>query len=133
MKPAILLVALASAALSAERTVSDFRWKNRLLVIPAAREGFARELDRQKAELEERDLRVFILGGRGADRFAASPEMAAELAKRLSSDPAKPKIHLIGKDGVTTLSWTAEDFTFAKLYAAIDAMPMRRREMRERE
>lgn len=31
------------------------------------------------------------------------------------------------------LMWKLADCTFAKLYAAIDAMPMRRREMREGE
>lgn len=131
MKSTLFLIAMSSTALLAETTVSDFRGKNRLLVIPVAREGFAAELERQKEELAERDLRVFILRGKGASKFAAPPELAVELTRRLASDPAMPQIHFIGKDGVTSLTWTAEDFSFAKLYAAIDAMPMRRREMRK--
>ena len=133
MKYPLALIAMSSTALLAETSVSDFRGKNRLLVIPVAREGFAAELERQKEELAERDLRVFILRGASASKFAAPPELAVELARRLASDPAMPQIHFIGKDGVTTLRWTAEEFSFAKLYASIDAMPMRRREMQKRE
>jgi hypothetical protein len=78
-------------------------------------------------------MKVFILGGSGTSQYPADPKLTAEFIRRLSPDPETPKIFLIGKDGITTLSWEKGAFSFKKLYASIDAMPMRQREMRERE
>jgi hypothetical protein len=42
------------------------------------------------------------------------------------------EVLLLGKDGQTTVRWKAAEFTVEALFARIDAMPMRRAEMRER-
>jgi hypothetical protein len=88
-------------------------------------------LETEEAALEERDLKVFILSGSGENEYAAKPELAAEFKARLKPPEDKPTVYLIGKDGRTTLEWPLSEFTFAKLYASIDAMPMRKREMRD--
>jgi hypothetical protein len=115
----------------ADTGISDFRWKNRLLVVSGASKKLVQQLDSEEAGLTERDLQVFILSGEGKSDYPPKPNLAAEFAKRLSPDPEKPKVYLIGKDGQTTLEWSLDNFSFEKLYASIDAMPMRQREIRE--
>jgi len=115
----------------AQDRISDFQGEFRLLVVSGADEGMVELLDREEAGLEERDLKVFILSGPGEKEYPAKPELAGEFKARLSPPDGKPMVYLIGKDGRTTLEWSLADFTFKKLYGSIDAMPMRRREMRE--
>ena len=126
--PAIILS--ASAAFAQDR-VEDFRWKNRLLVFSESDEATHEKLAAEKAELAERDLEVFILSGAGESAHPAGEKLAKDFRELLAPPEDEPMAYLIGKDGRTTLKWKLADFTFAKLYAAIDAMPMRRREMRE--
>ncbi len=131
MKSFILAVSLLSQTVLASDRISDFQWKNRLLIIPESTQSLNDQLARENTGLDERDLKVFILSGPGASKHPTGKELAAEFTKRLSPDPKEPKIFLIGKDGRTTLSWKSTEFSFKKLYASIDAMPMRQREMRE--
>jgi len=132
MKISVLLTIFSSCMLFAESKISDFRWKNRLLILSQGDDSWVEKLDAQRARLEERDLKVFILSGAGKTKFPAAPELAKALAERFAPDPEIPKIHLIGKDGRTVLDWRMEEFSFEKLYASIDRMPMRQREMREK-
>lgn len=127
----ILALILMAPSASAGGKISDFQWKNRLLVIPESTGDLKNQLDNEQTGLEERDLKVFILSGPGSSDYPTDKELATEFSKRLSPDPDHPKIFLIGKDGRTTLSWKTTEFSFEKLYASIDAMPMRQREMRE--
>ena len=122
---------MVQPALANDR-ISDFQWKHRLLIIPVSTEALNQQLAGEQAELADRDLKVFILNGPGASEYPTGEGLAAEFSKRLSPDPDEPKIFLIGKDGRTTLNWKTHEFSFEKLYARIDAMPMRQREMRER-
>ncbi len=131
MKHMAAIVALCSPLAFAQGTISDFQWKSRLLVISGADDGLVRLVGSETAGLEERDLKVFILSGSGKKEYAANPELADEFGKRLKPTDGKPMVYLIGKDGRTTLEWALNEFSFAKLYRSIDAMPMRRREMRE--
>ncbi len=131
MKAAAPLIVFTSSMLLAQGKISDFQWEFRLLVISGADERILALLEKEEAEMEERDLKVFILSGAGEKEYAAKPELAEEFKTRLSAAAGKPTVYLIGKDGRTTLEWPLADFTFTKLYGSIDAMPMRKREMRE--
>lgn len=126
--PALILS--ASVAFSQD-SIDDFRWKNRLLVFSGSDEAILTKLAAEKAELSERDLKVFVLSGAGEKAHPAGEKLAEDFRERLKPPEGEPMAYLIGKDGRTTLKWKLRDFTFAKLYAAIDAMPMRQREMQE--
>ncbi len=132
MKAIVPTIVFTSSMAFADTGISDFLWKNRLLVVSGATEALVEQLDAEEAGLFERDLQIFILSGSGKSDYPVKAKLAAEFTERLSPDPDKPKVYFIGKDGRTTLEWPLKDFTFKKLYASIDAMPMRQREMKER-
>ena len=120
--PAALLAMSASAA----ETLEDLRWKMRLLVVTGAAGKETREkLTTSKDGLSERDLRLIFVSDPGID-----PALAKQLRERLRIRPGTGEVLLLGKDGRTTLRWKAGDFTTADLFAKIDAMPMRKSEMR---
>ncbi len=128
--PALVL----SASLAfAQDSIGDFRWKNRLLVFSENDDSTLTNLAKENADLLERDLKVFILSGAGETAHPAGEKLAKEFRERLAPPEGEPMAYLIGKGGRTTLQWKLADFTFAKLYAAINAMPMRKREMRGRD
>ncbi len=131
MKVTAPLIVFMSSMVFAQGKISDFQWKSRLLVISGANDKIVELLGKEEAGLEERDLKVFVLKGAGQTDYPAKPELAAEFKDRLSPPAGKAMVYLIGKDGSTTLEWPLEDFTFKKLYGRIDAMPMRKREMRD--
>lgn len=131
MKVAAPVIVFTSSMLFAQGKISDFQWQYRLLVVSGADERIVKLLETEEAGLEERDVKVFILNGYGEKEYAAKPGLATEFKARLSPPAGKSMVYLIGKDGRTTLEWPLEEFTFAKLCASIDAMPMRKREMRD--
>jgi hypothetical protein len=128
MKLPLLCLLLTVSGIAAE-ALDDFRWKQRLLVVTGGPAALRTELDKQEAGLIERDVRVFIL-----DEPARAPDktLATELRDRLKIREGVAEVLLLGKDGQTTLRWKADEFTVAALFAKIDAMPMRKAEMRER-
>lgn len=130
MKAVIPLIVFSSSMIFADTEIADFRWKKRLLIISEADAAIVEKLAEEKEGLAERDLEVFVLSGKGTDRYPVKEKLAMEFREGLSPDPGKPTVWLIGKDGRTTLEWSGENFTFGKLFATIDAMPMRKKEMR---
>jgi Domain of unknown function (DUF4174) len=133
MKYVAPVIVFTSSMIFAQDKISDFQWQSRLLVVSGATQGIVELLESDEAGFEERDLKVFILSGEGLPEYAARPSLAKELESRLSPAKSKPMVYLIGKDGKTTLRWSLEEFTIAKLFASIDAMPMRKSEMRDAE
>lgn len=123
-----LLGLLLSAPWLAAATLDDFRWKQRLLVVSGGPPTVRMELANQEAGLIERDVRIFILDEPGK---APGKALSAELRRRLKIRDGVAEVLLLGKDGQTTLRWKADEFTVAALFAKIDAMPMRRAEMRD--
>lgn len=132
MKSSIPLIVFTSSMVFAEGKISDFQWEFRLLVVSGADESVVTLLGMEEAGLEERDVKVFIISGSGEKEYAPTPKLAEEFRARLSPPEGKAMVYLIGKDGQTSLEWPLADFTFAKLYGRIDAMPMRMREIRKR-
>jgi hypothetical protein len=126
------VIVFTSSMLFAQERISDLKWQYRILVVSGADGKTIELLESGEEGLEDRDLKVFILSGKGMREYAAKPPLAKELLQRLDPPEGKPMAYLIGKDGKTTLSWTLGDFTLEKLFASIDAMPMRKKEVRER-
>ena len=133
LKIAILaFIGIASfycAKANAEDLLSSLRWKKRVLVVSALmpdnlslirqRQIFT---DAQKA-MTERDVVLVEAVG--------STDTAQENRKKLSIAPGEFWALLIGKDGHVALSSQTE-LSASYLTQVIDAMPMRRDEMRKR-
>ncbi|GJD58896.1 DUF4174 domain-containing protein [Methylobacterium dankookense] len=126
-------VALALAGGPAGNAAPDplaaHRWHARVLVL-AAPDGDDARLKAQReavaaAQLDfsERDLVVVDAVGPGAE--------AAALRRRLGLPEAEFRAVLVGKDGEAKIT-ASEPIPPERLFATIDAMPMRRDEMRSR-
>ena len=115
-------------------------WRRRLFLVlaPSAEDKRyvrqARLLEREHNGFSERDLlRGGLFEGETGtfDGVPVPPEDAATARERFGAEPGRFAAVLVGKDG-TAKHRSDEPVGPAKLYALIDAMPMRRREMRER-
>ena len=120
--------------------LSPYRWQNRLLLLfaPSPEDGAYGEqmrlLENETAALEDRDLLVFHLFGdsgglEAAPPFTPSPEVTATLRERYDVAEDAFTVILVGKDGGEKERYRAP-VAPETFYSAIDAMPMRRREMR---
>lgn len=116
---------LIQAFVGTMEDLSLYRWRQRLIVIFAPsphdqRYIAAREtMLGQKAGLVERDIVVLV---------DASPDAGGGLRAQLGVDGFR--MLLIGKDGGVKID-RAAPIPAEVLFATIDAMPMRQREMRE--
>lgn len=132
-----MLMTLAGSA--AAYDIGTHRWEDRLLVIVAsspelaavreARAGIAA----RDAAVRERRLRVLEVYAEtarldGADLPVGS---SADLRRALAVAPGASRLLLIGLDGGVKRS-APLDTPLTELLAQIDAMPMRRQEIRER-
>jgi hypothetical protein len=115
-----------------------FQWKNRILVIYSNESSNLLTSQKQyyadgKTDYEERDLIVFVLTDETLnyiDNSAASID-AIDVRNFLNiSEKDTFNVSLIGKDGGLKLQQNVL-LTNKKLFAIIDAMPMRKREMRK--
>jgi Domain of unknown function (DUF4174) len=109
--------------------LADYQWKKRLLVVTVGNKNIAAALMAAKAGLLERDLEVFVLSGPVEPGKAPGDAFAKEIRARLKVRRDLPEVILLGKDGSTILRWKTDRFSVDALFASIDAMPMRRREM----
>lgn len=137
---------LSSASIVEANPLSDYRWKNRLIIasLPAGwknrgvRMAVANALKAERAEVLDRDLLVIDVSPEkrfldGAVR--PSEEAITEIRKRFSlspSDDDEPVFVLVGKDGGAKARQTGE-LDLDRFFALIDTMPMRKREMRQNE
>ncbi len=126
----LLLLAAAFAAAS----VDDHRWRDRLLIVfapDAASPALAaqrRDAAAASAAYAERDLVMIEVVG---DAVRGARDDAAALRRRLHVPAAAFRAVLVGKDGHVA-GVSPEPLTAERLAAQIDAMPMRRDEMRRR-
>ncbi len=109
------------------------QWKARVLVVSAPKIDDA-DLRGQDAILSadadgqaDRDLKVVRLVG---SQGAAGVDAAA-LRERLSMPPDRFEVVLVGKDGTVVLR-RRQPIPLGELFGRIDAMPMRRDELRRR-
>lgn len=119
---------------------TDYQWQNRLLLVfapaPDREEVRAQQglFEGKEAELKDRDLLVAYLfpeEGRIEDE-TVSAEDTTSLRERYGVAEDDFIVILIGKDG-TAKERLEEPMQSADLFATIDAMPMRQREMKEGE
>lgn len=118
--------------------LSKFRWKNRIMLIFSTSEDGSPSTHQKKillqdeAGLLERDLLIFeILKDQSITELIHEKHYRYSPQFWRSLGPSKPvfTVLLIGKDGTEKLrSHTV--VTTKELYAVIDAMPMRRSEMK---
>ena len=134
-----IVFALSPSGAAADGFLDDYLWKNRVLVISAPDEKLPefqemkRRLAGVKAETLERDMVVVEIVGTKQPPVCTTiskNECSAARTELSISDDTFASI-LIGKDGTVKLR-TKEVPELSKVFALIDSMPMRRREMRER-
>lgn len=120
--------------------LTQHQWRHRLLflIAPQADDpGLAaqqREIALQRDALLDRDIRLFqLLPDRGfVEENALSAETALGLRKRLGVTTADRLVILIGKDGGIKRR-SALNTDLREILLQIDAMPMRRDEMRAKQ
>jgi hypothetical protein len=135
---AVVLALLGSPA--AAYDLSQHRWQQRLLFLVAPRDddpGMALQRDavaRRSDALLDRDLLVFQLFAREglvAERALSAHDVQA-LRAALDLGPDDRSLILIGKDGGIKRR-APLDTDLGEIFRQIDAMPMRRSEMRAKE
>lgn len=127
---ALVLGLSLGAALPAEASdtpLSGYRWKNRVLVVvaPSRQDGnlvAQRRIFEQNAKgMAERQI-VLI-------EAAGDDERARGIRAQLGADDRAFRVVLVGKDGNAAVS-SSKPIGAADLFGRVDAMPMRRDEMR---
>lgn len=139
MKPTLAMLALAvffslaaARAQDADKPLSAYRDRNRVLLVfaPTELDLAYREQTRlwqnEKAGFDERQLVVLPVF---ADAKKPAGDPPGTLARKYNLDPKTFTLILIGKDGHDAYR-SAKPVPAATVYAAIDAMPMRRAEMK---
>ncbi|MFU8892897.1 MAG: DUF4174 domain-containing protein [Luteolibacter sp.] len=121
----ILLPWLTCISMADEpKSLDDYRWKHRILVVPESSKTILAKLKHFEIELSERDVILVVMENSDAGGIGF------EIASRFGIEQRNQEILLIGKDGKTTIRWIKTEFAIEKLFQRIDAMPMRQREIR---
>jgi len=120
--------------------LSQFQWKNRLLLIFAPDENdslfkkLQSEIIAQEAEVKDRDLIIFELFGLGSSRMnrALLDQSKVDSIRRHFSVPQRSfRVILIGKDGGIKLKRN-DQIDLETIFELIDSMPMRKDEIRQK-
>lgn len=126
--------AAPTTAPSADAALDGMRWKRRVLVVFASSVDHA-ELRKQRGFIEadaagyaERELTVIEVVGGVATIDRQSVAMG-ELRRKLDATADRFQVLLVGKDGGVKRRETAA-IASDDLFGTIDAMPMRKEEMR---
>ncbi len=129
-----LLVVASFADLAAAQpltSLSELRWSNRVVLVEDGDPRTIEQLAEQRAGLEERHV-IWIAVGDLRVQSNAESGIAPVLLDELERDyfgRFDHKVFLIGKDG--TLKSGQTELDLEELFARIDSMPMRQREMRQ--
>jgi len=120
--------------------ISQFNWKNRLLFIFASNDGdplfraLKNEIAAQPGEVSERDLIVFKISEADPSFMGTAPidpQTAAALRNKFTAPLTRFTCILVGKDGGVKLR-RDDQVKLKDIFALIDAMPMRREEIRQK-
>lgn len=116
-------------------TLDDHAWKHRVLLAFAPDDNDALEAHRAQwhdvAGIEERDMVLFEIVGDAVWADGERRGHARALRERFGPDEGALTVVLIGKDGGEKMR--GPGLAPQDVFATIDAMPMRQREMRERQ
>ena len=117
--------------------LQDFRWKNRVLVVFApnasipALKNVQESVDRMSAEFEDRNLVLIELVDNDIARINGEDHhenMNKQFRDKFRVAVDSFRIYLIGKDGGIKLKSDGQ-VELDEIFALIDTMPMRKREM----
>lgn len=120
--------------------LADYLWKNRIVIAfthsqsDRKYQSFRREWDGRREGTSDRDLlsvEVFEEGESRLGHDTIAPVSADNLRSEFEVEPSTTTFVLIGKDGTEKLRKPA--FDIDEVFEVIDAMPMRKREMKEKE
>jgi len=120
--------------------LTQFQWKNRLLFLFAedANDPFFKNLQSQimaqKAEVDDRDLIIFELPAKGSTRMGTTPldrQQADSIRAHLDIPGNTFSLILVGKDGGIKLK-REDRVDLSDVFGLIDSMPMRKREMQQK-
>ena len=132
------LLILNNHCMASNITLSDLHWKNRvLLVFPSSHDerNMEFEITADLAyELEDRDLLYFYLDDKIKTNsgFSFSADYQKKLKQKFQKGSKKHSYVLIGKDGSSKLTKENNKVDWQEIFAKIDAMPMRIREMKNK-
>ena len=119
--------------------LNGYRWKNRLLMVFSPSpddpnyQSLNKEMQDQRDALRDRDILVFEIFAKGPSRLDNSPmpkDSVDFLRKKFSAGQGSFLAILIGKDGEEKIR--RQKVSLTEIFAVIDGMPMRQREMKER-
>ena len=142
----ILMVSVSAVVLGqTEQTkaldLSQFQWEKRLLFLFAPNrshpffDALQKPLADQQAEVIDRDLLIFAIlesGPSKMDDKILDIHAATLLRNKFKVPRGGFNVILIGKDGGIKLS-RRDQIQLEEIFALIDSMPMRQREMRHRQ
>ena len=130
----LLLLICAVSTAHAEGPLARYQWSHRLVLVydPAGMQELEAALAEFKAELIDRDILVLPLhGDLDHDRVVNLSQTDRDaLRRRYQIDSGQTAYLLIGKDG--GLKERAPKPAWKAFFAAVDQMPMRRQELRNR-
>ncbi len=140
MMISVLSMASSRSAPARPLNLSQFQWKNRLLFLFAPDrdhpvfDKLQKSLTDQESEAAERDLKIFKIlesGSSSMNTEYLDPQTSQSLRKKFNIPRGAFAVILVGKDGGIKLK--RQEYTQLKdIFALIDAMPMRREEMRQK-
>ena len=138
--PAVLIVGSGRVVMGSPLDLSQFKWKNRLLLLfaPGRNHPFFDNLHltimKRKGEVEDRDLVVFEIfesGPSNVNSKELDSQTVRSLRKKFNVQKGEFVVILIGKDGGIKLN-RREQTAIEDIFGLIDSMPMRQQEMREK-
>ena len=127
----LLLITLTTQG-AGMNSLSDYQWKNRLILVQATDEN-AGEIDTlrsARAEVDDRDIVWFVNTGADlvSNQDGVSSSLESEIKALLDQFCSDGRVLLIGKDGGMKSREPSLDLD--AIFRRIDRMPMRMREMR---
>ena len=127
----LLLITLTTQG-AGMNSLSDYQWKNRLILVQATDEN-AGEIDTlrsARAEVDARDIVWFVNTGADlvSNQDGVSSSLESEIKALLDQFRSDERVLLIGKDGGMKSREPSLDLD--AIFRRIDRMPMRMREMR---
>ena len=127
----LLLITLTTQG-AGMNSLSDYQWKNRLILVQAT-DGNAGEIDTlrsARAEVDDRDIVWFVNTGADlvSNQDGVSSSLESEIKALLDQFRSDERVLLIGKDGGMKSREPSLDLD--AIFRRIDRMPMRMREMR---
>lgn len=134
-----IIYSMANPSLSQGTSLfENYRWENRLLLFFSSNQNSKNQqqfsiFDKNSTGLKERDILVFHVNDKNVKNSGKEiygKEEAEQLRRQFQVADSAFSVVLIGKDGTQKLQ-QEEVLTMDKLFAVVDAMPMRRREMRD--